>query len=792
MEKDNFAELIGVVKYVKPRKNKRDPSEFTVHTVKSNKNYNCVCEFFCPLQDGDTIYALCKFKENNTLQVVRPPFVQIACDKDSIVRCFIKILRGTGFGNNKAYALFDHLAKEADGDKNVSSYITHLSSLWMKTHDKHISAFFGCFLTKKQCDTLLRWWNKNRDLRRLYLIGLNNKEINSCHLTLHEIYDQCIENPFKLPPISIDKCYEILTRMNKTPQQEDVECGLVVRQLWKNMEERSWSGTPSKIINRDFSFVENRITRLKEKYDVVGELYTVYLKYPAMVEKEVSLFIVNLVKEDELLKEFLEKGEYPALDTERRESINLQAPLNEEQIKAVQGALDHKISIITGGAGTGKTTCIASIIHNLKLRGLPYAICSFTGKAVARLKQVTGENKAATIHRLIATYTKPPLEDNLTNNIPTSFKYIVIDEVSMVTTELFYELIKAYQEDFAKGVQIVLVGDINQLPPIGWGSLFSECIKSNTIPIFTLTINHRVYQIGDEKDGILGNANALIKHDDMYPFDFMETNNFSMLEGNIELVYDLIKQMYENGIPASDVVIISPYNKYLAELNTAFQQIYNDGQKHVIDRKGTVWMVNDRVMATVNLYDINVMNGETGIIRDVNPLSILVQFGNSSHEFLLDIVTDENTVNKPNAIPETVKKYRRENPYEIVVDDENIILADQRTVSLITHAFALTIHKSQGSEYENVIFYIPHNCNSGLFINKNLVYTALTRAKKSVWCVGDIESLRSGCVKKQKYRCENLSVRLKNVLPPVPNNQIKNYNENKDHEDIAWEDGDIY
>ncbi|EQD27309.1 ATP-dependent RecD/TraA family DNA helicase, partial [mine drainage metagenome] len=149
-----------------------------------------------------------------------------------------------------------------------------------------------------------------------------------------------------------------------------------------------------------------------------------------------------------------------------RDSVKVSETTTSEQTKAIQGAMDHKICIITGGAGVGKTTVISEIVKNLNIRGLRYRLLSFTGKAVSRLKEVTGSNKCSTIHRFL-------------NKSRAETDVIIIDEASMVTDALMHQLF-----DTCRINRIVLVGDPNQLEPIGWGKFFKELVKSETIPCY--------------------------------------------------------------------------------------------------------------------------------------------------------------------------------------------------------------------------------------------------------------------------------------------------------------------
>ena len=220
-----------------------------------------------------------------------------------------------------------------------------------------------------------------------------------------------------------------------------------------------------------------------------------------------------------------------------------------------------------------------------------------------------------------------------------------------------------------------------------------------------------------------------------------------MLEGNIENVFDIIRAMYQRKVDSSKLTIITPYNKDLQQLNSTYQQIYNDGKSNIADCRGQVWMVGDRVMMKDNNYDINVMNGEEGIVRDilddgedVEEPKIVVEFEDGAHHKFKTIYKEEET------------------------DEDDYKLKKELTVKQLQHSFAVTVHKSQGSEWDFVIIYIPSTMNTVTsFLNSNLVYTSITRARRAVWMIGDILSYNSAAVITPPYRCDNLSKRMKQI-----------------------------
>ena len=746
------APLRGRVRRLNPRNNKI----FWVYTEKMQREFKCRADFFCPVREGDALYGIVQFNDlnnpNEEFVFIQPPFVEIGMDRDSVSRAFMKFLRGTAFGNTKAYNLYDlflSLARSSekyiqedespvnvDTDYNINgmvcNYISELAEQWNKSEDEGLLVPMTSVITKEQGIKLLTQWCKQCNLRRLYLLGLNNKEINACHDSHNVIYEKCIENPFTVVELSMEKCYGIFNRIGKkyTPDQE--RTGIIARRLYDNTAIKGWTGTPSKIILSNFEDCVQRMPDLRNDYNVKADLFTLYLPYQHQVETTVSQKVLEWVDNSPIAVPY--------------DPNFLKTTLDDGQKEAIKGALNNAISIITGPGGSGKTTVIGEIVHNLELQEIPYMVASFTGKAVARIREVIKRKSPATLHRLIAKASQVP-----------PFKYLIIDESSMVTMDLFYEFGKKFGWNF----RVVFIGDENQLPPIGWGSLFSQLLKSEMVPIYRLSTNHRsdikgTNGIRENSEGIINYQSSLKNQgnpeeedfdpNDSGPFNFKQAPNFSMMEGNIENVFDIIRVMYQRNVPSSKLTIVTPYNKDLQELNSTYQQIYNDGKPHVRDCKSNLWMIGDRVMMRENNYDINVMNGEEGIVYDIlddgednDDPKIVVEFEDGARHKFKTVYMDN----------------------ESEIDADNYKGKKELTTKQLQLSFAVTVHKSQGSEWDFVIIYIPPSTNTiDSFLNSNLVYTSITRARRAVWMVGDIQRYNSASLVRLPYRCDNLSQRM--------------------------------
>jgi exodeoxyribonuclease V alpha subunit len=412
-----------------------------------------------------------------------------------------------------------------------------------------------------------------------------------------------------------------------------------------------------------------------------------------------------------------------------------------DQLLALDGALSSPVSIITGGPGSGKTRLIGHIVTCHERAGVSWAAAAFTGKAVARVKQVLGrsaDEQVATIHRWIIRARREK------DKIP--FKTLIIDEASMVTTELFWQLVSAFTHKF----RLILVGDVHQLPPISWGSLFFQCLESGQIPTFRLTANHRVLSEtirlpsdeprldGATNDGILDNARAIVgaEASEEPRVTLNQASNFSLVAGGVKEVGEIIRECREAGVSLRDLVVVCPYNRDLADINAIFQDTYGKDQPSVGDYRDRSWAVGDRVMMTENDYTLGVMNGELGFVSTINRNEIAVDFGYGTFRFSL------------------AKGLRKK--------DLPPGVTPTPSVDSLTQAFALSVHRFQGSEADYVIVYVPTSPETS-FLNKNLIYTALTRARRRIWVVGDLDLIMRAAGTPGPIRHERLAQRLRQL-----------------------------
>lgn len=720
-----FAEVCGKIVKI----NYKNKKIFTIHAEKMNKQFRCVLSYskaFCPIREGDAIFGIAEYIQDSrygdTLNITQPPFVALGEDENTLIKSFVIALKGSGFGTMRANNLLETLKVKFGSLSEACVNLDKLSSFYFYKNETDMSLLqpYSLVLKEYQMMKLLKWWYKNRNQRRLWLLGINNTEIRNAKMSPEEMYSMCLENPYKIYSLSMDKCDDIFNRIGKQTSSEIRQCAVISRSLHDYMN-RGWSGIPSNILSKIYPESYEYMPMLRDMFDIKTELHTIYLPYPYDVEVGIADMVTNLL-DGPLLPHAMDPSEI----------TYTRSDLTENQKRVVEQALSDNICIIKGGGGTGKTTIIKEIVHNLVEKNISYRVVSFTGKAVARIREVIDKKEPMTMHMTI-TATK--------NNKKNIFSHLIIDEASMVTSELMYEFIEKFSHDF----RITLIGDPNQLKPIGWGNMFDQLIQSNAVPTYTLTRCHRVE---NDNSGILINANNIIECSDPHyngpQFEFEETDNFNIIEGGMDMIRNLLTILQNNNVSGDKITIISPYNKYLQQINKICQNIYNDIKRSVTDENGCIWKIGDRVMMTENNYFINVMNGDEGIITDLTSTQIQVMFKDGRY-YVFSLVSygdNNDDVNIDKDVYEGIKSKK------------------ELTTKSLVHSFGVSVHRYQGSEADYIIFYVPKS-NPSTFLNRNLMYTAITRAKKMLWMVGDYDTMLRASTTKPGYRCDNLGKRLK-------------------------------
>ncbi len=390
---------------------------------------------------------------------------------------------------------------------------------------------------------------------------------------------------------------------------------------------------------------------------------------------------------------------------------NEKITLSEYQREAIFSALHNKISIITGGPGTGKTTLINILIKYFELENLSTSLMAPTGRAAKRMTESTGVH-AKTIHRALEyTHTDQGWRFLRNSDNPLEESVYIIDEMSMVDVSLFYHLISSLP-DMSR---IILVGDSDQLPSVGAGNVLHDLIKSDVIPTYQLT---DIFRQANDSDIII-NAHRINKGNNIInnkkDFFFIERNSWESVYAEIEslLMYRL-KNAYKYDV-MKDVQILCPQKKSNVGntmLNEYIQSLFHKNDDFIVhfDRK---FFVNDKVMQVTNNYNIETYNQVT------NEVSSGVFNGDIGS--IIDIDSD-------------LKKVK-------ILFDEKLVTYSFDELKQIEHAYSITVHKSQGSEFPVII--IPLYKLNFLLANRSVLYTAITRAKNLCIIIGEKRSLNN-------------------------------------------------
>ncbi len=399
--------------------------------------------------------------------------------------------------------------------------------------------------------------------------------------------------------------------------------------------------------------------------------------------------------------------------------------LASSQRDALREAVSRKVLVITGGPGVGKTTIVRGILEIFQAKRCRVCLCAPTGRAAKRLAETTGQ-EAKTIHRLLEFDHSGPKKNR---DQPLDADLVIVDEMSMVDLPLFAHLLSALPSRAC----LVLVGDVDQLPPVGPGLVLADIIAARAVPVVRLTeIFRQALQ-----SGIVQAAHRI--HDGELPVSTQHETNAEQKLGdfyviNVEdppRILDCIVKLIQERIPArfglnrfADIQVLTPMNRSelgVRNLNTQLQAVLNPSQEDApeVERYGVTFRIGDKVLQTANNYDKGVFNGDVGRVHKI------------------DLENQELTVHF----------------------DGQPASYDFGELDELALAYALTIHKSQGSEYPAVI--IPLHTQHYLMLQRNLLYTGITRGKKLVVLVGSIKALSLAVEREDaRRRCTALAYRL--------------------------------
>ena len=567
----------------------------------------------------------------------------------------------------------------------------------------------------------------------------------------NKMYDILKTNPYKLAEditgIGFRAADAIAAKAGIAPDSDFRVCAAILYSL----QQAALSGhvyLPKDVLCRSAGqllsmapeFIEDHLMELvldkKLMIRTIGEEEHVYLSSYYFMELNTSRMLLNLD-----LHFPMEKGEYGRRISELEKSMDFQLDLLQKQ--AVEEALTKGVVVVTGGPGTGKTTTINAIIRYFEMEGLDIYLAAPTGRAAKRMTEATGY-EAKTIHRLLELSGVPEessagvhFERNAQN--PLEADVIIIDEMSMVDIFLMHALLSAV----VTGTRLILVGDVNQLPSVGPGSVLKDIIHSGAFPVVELT---KIFRQASQSD-IVVNAHKInegvpvVLDNKSMDFFFLKRYDANVI---ISVVITLIQKKLPKFVDAQpyDIQVLTPMRKGLLgveRLNRILQQYLNPPEPGKTEKEhgSGLFREGDKVMQIKNNYQIEweirglygipvekgvgVFNGDTGILREINTFAetLTVEF-----------------------------------------DERKFVEYSFKQLDELELAYAITIHKAQGSEYPAVI--IPLLGGPKMLMNRNLLYTAVTRARKCVTLVGDektFEEMENNRMEQSRYTTLDLRIK---------------------------------
>ena len=572
--------------------------------------------------------------------------------------------------------------------------------------------------------------NAKKDLRQA-MIFLQQYGINTTlAVKIYNVYGQRVysvlkENPYQMaediPGVGFKTADEIASRVGiRTDSDFRIRSGILYVLLQATSEGHTYLPM-EELTTRTSQLLEIDGEHIKKHYmNLAIDRKLMVRQKDEMTQVYASSFYHMEANSAAMLKKLDVSYDVPDKEIEnkiKRIEKQTNMELDEQQICAVKEAVRNGLLIITGGPGTGKTTTINTIIRYFEMEGMDIFLGAPTGRAAKRMSETTGF-EARTIHRMLevngGVEGTGGFERNEQNPLETDV--IIIDEMSMVDITLMYALLKA----IVSGTRLILVGDVNQLPSVGPGAVLKDIITSGKF--HTVKLN-KIFRQASTSDIVvnahkINNGENIILDNKSMDFFFLKRYEADKI---INVTLQLIKQKLPKFVDASeyDIQVLTPMRKGLLgveRLNSVLQMYLNpeDQSKREKEYGNMVFREGDKVMQIKNNYQLEweirskyglcidkgmgVFNGDTGIIQEINHFA------------------------------ETMT---------VSFDEGKMVEYPFKLLEELELAYAITIHKSQGSEYPAVV--IPLFQGPRMLMNRNLIYTAVTRAKKCVTIVGDDE-----------------------------------------------------
>ncbi len=609
-------------------------------------------------------------------------------------------------------------------------------------------------LNEKQQKSLLDNLEADQGIEQI-IIGLNSLGFSSNMAariysyfqedTLNTIYDDPYQLSIHINGIGFYRADQIAEQLGFKPDDSGRLRGAIFHVLFEYSSSEGNTFVPGNILlqkvqqlleeGRNVEIDPNKIAdeliKLVDQRKLAVENNNFYLKKYFYGEWDIATQLARLMQED---------SEQPLADEKQltADLSQIETQMNIEydlfQRDAITKALTSKVFLLTGGPGTGKTTIINAIVAlyayendiDLEAKRLPILLAAPTGRAAKRMSEMTGL-PASTIHRLLGINGHeeqlPEEVDELDGTL------LIIDETSMVDTDLMKILLKSIPD----AMQVIFVGDRHQLPSVGPGQVFADMLASDLLPKKELT---KIYRQG-EYSSIISLAHAVNQGE--LPVDFsQQQNDRSFIRCTAKQVPQVIAQVIEvalrKGNSKDDIQVLAPMYRGPAgidSLNDLLQEIMNPHhtRQKEIEVRGHHLRIGDRVLQLVNDPEKNIYNGDIGKI-------VAIDIGNKGQKAGPDSVT--------------------------ISFEQNEVEVEKKDWNNLTLAYCLSIHKSQGGEFPIVI--LPMVPQFARMFARNLLYTAITRAKEKLILVGDLESFRRSISKVAQNRLTTLKQRLETEL----------------------------
>ena len=595
------------------------------------------------------------------------------------------------------------------GPSTADRIVDHFGKKTLEIIEKHpekLSEVEG--IAKKRIDLIQDSWEKQKEIKRVMIF------LQSYHITTgyavkifkqygKKAIERLKENPYCLVDDIFGIGFKTADRIARNLGIKDNSSARIKAGIKYVLNESAGQGhcfvkrhdmirMTVALLEVEENRVEQAMTTLKQMKEIMIQHDQVWLPIYYYAEEEVSQKLIDLIRSPQQLAQI--NVAQIIKDLENKYHIQFAS----EQKKAMNEVLLHRVLILTGGPGTGKTTTTIGLMELFEELNLKIVLAAPTGRAAKKLSEATGQS-AKTIHRLLA-YN--PQKRGFTKNEhnPIRADVVILDEVSMIDILLMQHLLKAITPD----TFLVMIGDIDQLPSVGAGNILRDIIDSEVIPVIRL---NRIFR---QEESSLITVNAHRINQGQYPilkrkreqdFYFMrEDDPENAAQKVIDLCAHRIPRRYHIS-PVKDVQVLTPMYKGAigaSQLNRSMRDALNPGGQGV--RYGQQYFkLNDKVMQIRNNYDKEVFNGDIGNIREID----------------------------------------RENQIVKIDFYQRIVNYDFSELNELVLAYAITVHKSQGSEYPIVI--IPLMTQHFLLLQRNLLYTAITRAKKLVVIVGSYKAL---------------------------------------------------